>query len=231
MNNFSSLPKCVRLSQDRLSYKLYDDNGNLADAVIIPTIQYPLSNNNFKVFTFENTCELKDEDAIKIIDGIERRIGFCYTNAENVVNAFANTNYNAKYYVGWYFVGNEYPVHHAWAVLNDVYLIDLTNNSGWFFSNLDKFENKSIDECRALLLDLELFLKDKPNSVYCNPLGMSIGGNRLYIGCESNADEGKMIFNKLIRDFPNHPCRKGSKTSPDISPLQEMLIKRGIMKI
>src|SRR5699024_7279124 len=96
--------------------------------IVIPSHQYPL-NDKLKVFTRDNTEPCKDEQIKVIFDSVKYEIGKCYGNTRRLLDALeANEIPKSRYksYVGWLFIGDTMPVHHAYTVIDGKHLLDFS---------------------------------------------------------------------------------------------------------
>ena len=156
---------------------------------IIPTAMYPL-NGNYKVFTYQNTEEVKDERILEIFDRHQYKVGQCYSNTALLSNELLKEGYLVKTYVGWLFVTDGIlPVHHCWTVLNNKYLLDPSDQFTMMLNN--NFQNtEENDKAIVRISEFIKITKNKPNSLICYPVGKPYH-NLLYIGSECSPDIGK----------------------------------------
>ena len=133
----------ARFRDSRAVIKLLNKDGSFNKSIMIPTVSYPL-NGKYEYFTYKNTEPVTDEAVLKIFDETKYRIGFCYTNVEELLGRLKASGYDAKSYVGWLFTGaTEYPVHHCWVVLNGNMILDLADDMSVMLSgqNGECFKN------------------------------------------------------------------------------------------
>lgn len=221
---------CAKFKENKVVVKLRDRDGSYLDSCIIPTDLYPL-NNKYEVFTYRNTKPVLDEAVLKIFDKVKYQIGHCYTNTENLVEALCEAGYDAKSYVGWLFVAAAvYPIHHCWVVLNGESVLDLSDDHTMLLHNFKHFDNlKDINEARIALAEFHEAAKQQPNSVRCQQVGTpSI--NYLYVGCPCPPDAGKLIYNNMMRRYPNHPTAR-NVDKQGFNPTQRMLKDQGLMQV
>lgn len=218
------------LKKDKVVVKLYDKNERFVKSVIIPTIRYPL-NGKYEVFHCGNTEMVKDEEILKIFDSVKYTIGHCYTNVEMLIDNLKKAGYDAKSYVGWLFTGKgEVPVHHCWVVLNGKSVLDLSDDftvmlSGENAKNFQKAVSKK--EMSEMIVSFQMAAKTQKNRVRCYPVGMPTRF-LLYVGCECNPENGRNIYQKLIKEFPEHECEKNCDSS-GMNETQKILKKFGLM--
>jgi hypothetical protein len=84
---------------------------------------------NMKMFTMDNTNEITNETIRSVVDDLADQFmdGFCYTNAELIVDECKRRGVTVDFYAGWMFtdINNLLPVHHSWVVYEDN-LIDVS---------------------------------------------------------------------------------------------------------
>ena len=56
-------------------------------------------------------------------------------------------------------------------------------------------------------MDFALDAKKKKNSERCYPVGKPTEG-MVYVGCPCNSEDGKKIYQELIRRYPDHECQR-----------------------
>ena len=227
----------LRCKPDKAVVRLFGDDGTFLGVVNTPTVLWPL-NASYEVFN-ANNCELIDDPAVvEIVDAIPYRIGHCYQNAENVTRALQAAGYDATQYVGWLFVGEQYPIHHSWTVLNSSqswtvlngnHVIDLADEFAVLHANHEQFdENASMDKARELMVEFHKWIRQFPNSKRIMTFGVP-AGNLLYIGCPCSREEGIEIYNQLTRNNPNHPCNERLVKGQNRTKMQMMLQEAGLM--
>lgn len=207
--------KRTRFKVDKAVVKLVNEDGSFKKSIVVPTDYYPL-NGKYEVFTYANTKQTLDDGVLEIFDKVKYRIGGCYTNTTELVARLQKRGYDVKSYVGWAFLTeSDFPVHHCWAVLNgetildlsDDYTMMLTGENGEYFT-----EGQSKEERRELIVSFQLAASKVPNRVRCYPVGRATPF-MLYIGCECSPDEGRKIYNNLIRKYPGHECERNCDAS------------------
>lgn len=219
----------TRFKEDKVVAKISNKDGSFRKSVIIPTVYYPL-NNGYKVFHYKNTRELVDDAVKEIFDSITYQIGFCYQNTDALVSALQEKGYDAKSYVGWLFTsGDQFPVHHCWCVLDGDIILDLADDMTQMLtgSNGEHFKDKSLEECRELMVSFARAAKEYPNSVRCAPVGTPTPF-MLYVGCECAPQNGRNIYNRLIDEFPDHECQRNCD-SRGVNATQRRMMEEGLM--
>lgn len=197
---------CCILKSDRVIVKIKNIDSSFKESIVIPTVYYPLNKNEYKVFTSENTEILEDEKILDIFDDIEFNIGQCYGNSDNLTCLLKENGYDAKTYVGWLFVSEkEYPVHHAWVVVNDKYVLDLSDSYMLmaFKMSSDELENKDEQFIRKKFIDFQKSVQKMKNSERCYPVG-AVTPFLFYVGTECSGKEGLFIYKDLVKKYPNH---------------------------
>lgn len=217
----------TRTKADKAVVKLYKDKKFL-DSINIPSVMWPL-NGAYELFHYNN-CELiTDENVCEIVDALPYQIGHCYTNTENVVNALSAAGYSVKSYCGWLFIGpGTHPIHHCWAVLDGKHVIDLADDNTLLMANQEQFERAVSEEERAALhVEFTKWSLAYKHSERCMPFGMP-SPRFLYIGCECDRVTGINIYNRLCREYPNHPCNEKVRYANGMTGLQARLAQEGV---
>lgn len=220
----------TRFREERAVVKLNDKQGNFAKSIMMPTSLYPL-NGPYQVFHCKNTKIVTDEKILEIFDSVKYKIGFCYTNTQNLVKALKAAGYEAKSFVGWLFTGvSELPVHHCWVIVNENQVLDLSDD----FSVMLGGENgKNFQKAKTKLEQAELIAsfqkeaRNYKNSQRCFPVGMPTPF-LLYIGAECDPVEGKLIYNRLIAQYPDHECQRNCDET-GLNATQRVIKERGLM--
>ena len=217
----------LRCKPEKAVVRLYDDDGTFLGVVNAPSVQWPL-NGPYEVFTAENCKLIEDENVAGIVDTIPYRIGHCYQNAENVMKSLQKAGYAATQYCGWLFIGEQWPIHHSWVVLNGNHIIDLSDEFAVLHANHEQFDNKGEGDVRELMVEFTRWIRQFPNSKRTMPFGVP-AGNLLYIGCPCSREEGIAIYNKLTDNFPKHPCNERLVKGQNRTKMQMMLHEAGLM--
>jgi len=220
----------AKFKENKVIVKLHDEKGGFLKSVIIPTDYYPL-NGEYRAFHYGNTRALKDDEVIKIFDSVKYRVGRCYSNTLALVDALRSGGYNAKPFVGWLFTSNsDFPVHHSWCVLDDDIVLDLSDDFTVMLSgeNGENFHQKSIEEAREVIASFCEAARKQPNHIRCSPVGTPTPF-LLYVGSECEPLDGKIIYNNLIRRYPDHECQRNCDDS-GMNATQRKLRSMGLME-
>lgn len=223
--------KHVTLKENRAVVKLHNEsNGEFLKSIIVPTVYYPL-NGNYEVFHYKNTEQVMDEAILKAFDKIKYSIGHCYQNTELLVSELRKQGYDAKSYVGWLFVGlGQIPIHHCWAVLDGKYVLDLSDDYTQMLSgeNGKNFKDaKNIEEERYIIASFHESARNVENHIRCYPVGIPTPF-LYYVGCECEPEEGRRIYQRLMRTFPDHECQRNCDSS-GYNATQRVLKDAGLM--
>lgn len=216
----------VRLKPDKVVVKLRDDDGRFQQSIIIPTVMYPL-NGPYQVFHAGNTVRTEDPVMLKAIDKVKYKIGQCYTNTKHVVDALREVGYNAVSYAGWLFVGEQTPIHHCWAVVDDNIVVDLCDDHAMqkvVQPNIDQLHDEELKEAFA---DFVRNTQHWPNSVRCYPIGQPVPWF-YYVGCPCEPLVATQIWRNLTQAYPNHECRR-DQFPCNRSETQQYLHEQGLM--
>lgn len=217
------------IKDNKVVFKLFDEENNFVSSVIIPTVKYPVNNDTIHVFSQCNTKILEDENIIKLFDLANFKLGYCYHNAEGLYHLLKNNGINeVKLYTGWVFPGNINPVHHSWVVYKDKHILDLSNNEYQLKMYLkDNNVEDNVNSVRLAMVDFIKECRNVKNSVRCYPVGLTV--ESVYVGCEvSSADEGINIYNHLIKLFPDHD-NNTNLDKKGLNPLFQMLDKQNML--
>lgn len=221
----------VKVKPNKVVVKLKNKDNSFKKSVIVPTVMYPLNNcNEFKVFDYRNTEYIDDEKIKKAFNETNYKVGCCYHNSLALIENLVKQNINRadiKCFVGWLFMSPfDFPVHHCWLVYKETMILDLSDNYYLYELNRDKIDNANdINEARHNLAEFTNDISKLPNAERCFPLGQ-VTPNMLYVGSECDALEGVRIYQKLIKDFPNHDCHKGCDAK-GLNPTQRIMKQKG----
>lgn len=197
--------------------------------IIIPSQLYPLSGVP-EVFYEENTEVCTDQQLKDIFDNTDASIGFCYTNIQNLADNLRKAGISKqryKTYIGWLFIGEQVPIHHAFLVVDNIYLLDFSASRihEQLLSNYkpEELEALTIEELRDKLANE--FMKEaiKPHSQRAT-FGKALPSH-VYIASPCKPNQGRLQYNKLIKSHPNHPCIRGT-TPSGATDMQLRIIKK-----
>lgn len=221
----------VKIRPDKVVVKLRNSDGSFLKSVIIPTVYYPLPDNDIRVFAKENTNIVSDKKILSLIDSIQYEIGHCYTNTKKVVALLKSNGYSVESYAGWLFVdNNSFPIHHCWAVLDDNKIIDLADDFSVMYSkeNSNNWNNvKTKKEYQETLLSFTKEARKWKNSIRCCPVGKATDF-LFYVGAKCEADRGRYEYQRLMKEFPNHECERNCNAD-GLNRTQKMFKENGLM--
>lgn len=218
----------LRCKPEKAVVRLYNDDGTFLGVVNTPSVLWPL-NAPYEVFNAENCKLIEDEAVAGIVDTIPYHIGHCYQNAEAVTKALQKAGYAATQYCGWLFVGEQYPIHHSWVVLDGIHVIDLSDEFAVLHANHEQFDNADgMQATRELMVEFTRWIHQFPNSQRIMPFGIP-ASNLLYIGAPCSGEDGIAQYNKLSKSFPNHPCNERLLRGQSKTKMQLMLQEAGLM--
>ena len=179
-------------SEDHSSGKIYR----------IPSQLYPL-NGPLEIFTVDNTEDCIDPRVIDVYNSVASQPGFCYQNATDFVSAAIAAGLDRKLfrtYVGWLFVGGEFPIHHCFTLYENS-LFDFCTDVKYQFS--EGCRGLSYEDAKSAFIELHLANQGKKNS---EKYGVGkVDPLYLYVGSRCSPNEGRSIFRKLRKAQPNHP--------------------------
>lgn len=195
--------KKVIQKEDKVVVKLRKDDDTFIKSIIIPTEYYPL-NDKYQVFTWKNTQEVTDKKILAIFDKATYEVGHCYKNSSLLLEKLKEAGYDAKSYCGWLFVGqNEIPIHHCWLMIGNS-IIDLSDELTMYTLNYGR-NIKTYKESRESWIAFHRDCINRKNSERCCPVGVP-SPNVLYVGCECSPEQGRLLYQNMMKRFPNHEC-------------------------
>lgn len=180
-------------------------SGIFGKPIKIPSAMYPL-NGTPTLLSFETTAPFPDNEETQkiktVFDSIEQKVGQCYTNAETLQAALQAEGISSKAYVGWQFIGQTRPVHHAIVVI-DNHVLDFNIRTELLQAILTE-QPLPIDALRQKVVDRMIELKKQPNSAVATFGQME---ESTFIICsECKPKQGLQIYNKLVKAYPKHPA-------------------------
>ncbi len=226
--------KQMRMKPEKVVVKIHsEEDDSLIESINIPSVRWPL-NGQYELF-YTGNCAEPPSDRREVIESIFNQQpylrGHCYYNAEKLTERLVAAGFNARTYVGWLFCNeHEHPIHHAWTVLNDNTVLDLSDDFTLmcYGPNQEAFLSaKTMEERRLIYVSFAKWTNTLKNSQRCCPIGLPFR-DLLYVGCPCSREEGIRIYNKLIDTFPQHPCAERVNQN-NLSPTQELLKAAGLM--
>lgn len=172
--------------------------------IVIPSQLYPL-NGSLEIFCSESTEDCEDKQLREIFDSVRASVGFCYSNTENLIDALKAAGISKeryRTYAGWLFIGDTLPVHHAYTVVDDKYMLDFSTDK--IFEDVEHFQGLSSEKVKDMLAIEFLERRHLPHSKRAT-FG-KVGSLYLYIGSICKPQHGKKIYQKLVKAYPKHPC-------------------------
>lgn len=219
----------LRRKPDKAIVKLHHEDGTFIKAINVPTVNWPL-NGPYQVFSFRNTKPCTDDGVHKVFDQQTYNIGQCYSNTAKLVADLRAQGYDAKSYVGWLFTGaDQRPVHHCWAVLNGVHVLDLCDDTCvmLYARGKELRQANEREKTRKIMADFIAETKSWPNSHRCAPVGVPYP-DWLYIGSECLPEEGAKIYQAFARKHPEYE-RHTNTDSTGRTEFQRLLDARGLL--
>lgn len=197
----------------RFVAKIYTDEGEFIDSIIIPSLYYPLNDVSFKTFHHYN-CELVDDEVvIECFDKVKYQTGRCYAMADELSQILLENDIPHNIWCGWLFCGTRLPIHHCWITTgsNDEHLLDLQDNVQYteYCLEYNKVAHDDTDAITDLIttLGVKRMKGEIPNRVACCNAGRP-HPSFYYVGCKTECgDTAREFYRKLIKEFPDHPCK------------------------
>ena len=199
----------LKIKEDRIVVKRYNDNNEFQGSIILPTVKYPIPSDTIHIFSLENLEQINDKRIIDAVDTVPSMIGYCYTNSDNVAKALRDIGENPKIFCGWNFVNTDIlPVHHCWVMLGENQIIDLSAIHTIFMKTaISQYPAKELKTWDKNKWRDYMYQYIKNTEKYKNSERTILGtaDGTLYIGAEvKSGAEGKLIFNQLKEQFPDH---------------------------
>lgn len=195
----------LKVRSDKVMFKTNNSNA------IIPSKLYPLSNRKkIQLFSYLNTEETTDTKLKELFNGTTFSIGRCYQNTRDIYEKLSKEGYEElEMYVGWILNGG-LPIHHSWLVYKGNQVID--GSIGQQDSNAMKLvykryaDNPTLTKNELREIQVEFLVKQSklPHSE-TRTFGRVVDFF-VYVGTPCAPEEGRSIFNKLLKDIPNHPA-------------------------
>lgn len=183
----------------------------------IPSAMYPLNDTRY-MLTIHNTLPFPDTERTaiikKVFNSIDDRIGTCYSNTENLIDALEKEGIQGYPFVGWLFIGGAFPVHHCFTVIKNedpeidkVHILDFAFNFELLdldgkYKELDGEEN--LQKTREEMVNDLIEIRKRPHSEAC-VFGQAFS-RQVYIVCPCKPSVGLNTYRKLIKTYPKHPC-------------------------
>lgn len=191
--------------------------------IIIPSQLYPLSG-GLEIFFAGNTEDCEDQQLREIFDSTEASIGHCYSNTENLVSklkAAGIPKSRYKTYAGWLFIGGNSPIHHAYTVVDNKYMLDFSTNKA--LEDEAQYHGLSAEETKARVIKIVAESMRKKHSERAT-FG-KVGPLYLYVGSVCKPMQGKQLYQRLMKSHPKHPCFRNI-TSTGLTDTQNKLLNR-----
>lgn len=195
----------------------------------IPSRLYPMPNNNWThVFTAECTKPLNDDGALaEILNTFSPKLGCCYQNVADAIKLLDDSGYTQKHTVrffsGWAIISGIVPTHHAWLVVDGNSVFDFAINK----LGLAERARVAAEKGEYIPLSRELLAKDirkmelrVPPFMERFPYGQCF--RAAYVGVESNRDEALASYQRLMKEFPDHPSYKNLSKTSGVNKLNEI---------
>lgn len=187
---------------------------------------FPIANTDkCQFFTIELCMPYENQQFAKMLNENRKffRSGWCYTTAENVVAMGKELGLDIEFYSGW--VRHGTWLHHAWAVVDKIHLIDLTisKRETILLKTVNTEEPQWRERVAPILIEYgENPLPVEMDCVFGQPLD-----SMFYFGSPDTPINARRIFNRLMKKIPRHPsyARKGKGNEVGASELQKLLWK------
>lgn len=178
-------------------------------SITVPSKHYPLLNKKtIDYFDGYRTLPLGEAEAINAFNELSFEVGRCYENTQKIQRHFEQKGLgeHVKTMSGWLFSPGGAPMHHAWVVYKDKHVLDPAARVDYFelMNELSQKEEKvSLEKMRQLTIDMMKTNQNKPNhqTMTCGQTPPIY----VYVGSETSPEEGRKVFQKLTKQYPNHP--------------------------
>lgn len=219
----------MRTRDRQVSIRCYTDYDKYICSCVVPCRLYPLSQSEYRLFHMKNTVPLTNKLALEAFNAVKYEVGQCYDNTERMMDEFQKRGLKLQPYCGYLFIeGTGYPVFHSFGVFeeeNGLALVDLADD----YSNMVKAVSKVLDtdkDARDIFVEYNREAMKKTNVERCSPVGVAPDAY-LYVAAPCTPFEAQIIRDKLLDEFPDHPCFLPTTTSPDgLTETQRALKKK-----
>lgn len=199
----------------------------------IPSRLFPLSNKKEAgIFTAESTVPFEDPAFYEEIDKLDLPMGHCYSNSQQILEIGKRLNLEIFYFSGWFFNPIDMPKHHAWIVIiheDGVSIVDSVKHH--LFAKAEELH--PIDFKRADWREMSAVGIKKAKKMLPLLHQQIIVGKALeqgfYVGSPDTIENARSIFQRLTKQFPNHPAYQGEGDSmTGRSKFQEEMHRQGL---
>lgn len=181
-------------------------NHILRKSFSLPSNQYQMPNRNpIRVFRAENTKDVEDINELnQLLTDIPESIGKCYSTCSAIMKKAEESGYakrhKVEYYAGWTFlIYADKIVHHAWIVIDDIHVIDMTmKKSGEMKEFLDSSEKGIYKPFSRELLAEWTHKEIEEHAAYSKYHFCGKAEDCIYIGTKCTEEEAKESFRTML---------------------------------
>ena len=199
----------------------------------IPSRLFPLSSKKEAgVFTFESTVPFEHQEFFEAIDTLDLPMGHCYSNSQKILEVGKRLNLNIFYFSGWLFTPVDMPKHHAWIVIAHEGGVSIVDSVKYhLFSKAEELypiDYQQPDWRKKSAIGIKKALKALPRTHQQIAIGKTVEQS-FYVGSPDTIDNARAIFQRLTKQFPNHPSYQGEGDSmTGRSKFQEEMHQQGL---
>ena len=161
--------------------------------------------NPIRVFRAENTKDVEDINELnQLLTDIPESIGKCYSTCSAIMKKAEESGYakrhKVEYYAGWTFlIYADKIVHHAWIVIDDIHVIDMTmKKSGEMKEFLDSSEKGIYKPFSRELLAEWTHKEIEEHAAYSKYHFCGKAEDCIYIGTKCTEEEAKESFRTML---------------------------------
>jgi len=185
----------------------------------VKRVQFSLPNETFimpnhnpvKVFYEKNTMDIEDvRELNEMLHSVPESLGKCYSTCEAILQAAQKgyaKEHKVEYYAGWMYYIHAYKLtHHAWIVMDDKHIIDMTiKKSGKMIEFMNKSQNGEYMEFSRELLAQWMHDEIEENAPFSKYHFCGKTAECIYIGTQCTKDEAVTSFhNAMSKGLPGY---------------------------
>lgn len=173
---------------------------------------YPVNDNaSLRMFSHYDTSDIVYSDAfINDFNKLNLQNYHCYSNAELIHELCQVHGINSKYYAGWQFLSQPFPIHHAWVVVDNKAIIDPTVSR----REIDVYQNIHKDNPNLKKVVADKIARVRSSEVlFSNDvlMGQIFKDYIVYIGSEDSKDSARRLIGDLRSKYPDHEINRLGK--------------------
>lgn len=228
INNNNGQLKSIKFNEKKRKLNVSVENLGKIIKYSIPSNELPVKDKSkFLIFTTSTTELITDKNIISIIDNMSPKIGHCYSNTDEIVNALKEKGYNCKFFAGWMIVDG-IPIYHAWCVYGakEQHVIDFSLNEKEM--EISSTIDRSVENYRDKYTDEIEKIRNLPLSQRAT-IGKAIPGI-IYLGCETDSRSARELYWEIVANKAGvfYRLQTEGMNPHGASKTQETMLKRGM---